>query len=393
MEGAEEYIIQSLNWCRIPFDEGPGKEGGYGPYRQSERQDLYRTYIEKLILSEDAYYAFDTPEDLDAYRKEAESQGKTFSYNWHNRSQMKNSLALSATDVERMIENGVPYVIRFKSPKDQEIKISDQIRGEITIDSNTLDDKILFKADGMPTYHLANVVDDHLMNITHVIRGEEWLPSLALHCLLYKAFKWDPPEFAHLPLILKPEGKGKLSKRDGEKMGFPIFPLTWGDSIGYKEAGYYPETVINFLALLGWNPGTDQEIFSIEELIDQFQLDRVHKSGARFDPDKTKWYNHHYLQQCPDSQIISDLKKRGDFDFGDYSDNYLMRVVQLLKERLTFVQDIWEQGSYFFQDPDSYNEKVVKKHWKENTPDTLKEFGLILEGLDDFFIFPNGERC
>ncbi len=384
VDGAEDYIIKSLDWCTIPFDEGPGKEGGYGPYRQSERRYLYKTHVQKLIESGDAYYAFDTPEELDSFRKAAEGEGKAFIYNWHNRDQLKNSLVLSETEVQNLIESGVPYVIRFKSPQDQEIVLNDQIRGEITIDTNTLDDKILFKADGMPTYHLANVVDDHLMKISHVIRGEEWLPSLALHCLLYRAFNWDPPVFAHLPLILKPEGKGKLSKRDSDKMGFPIFPLSWGDSKGYKEAGYYPEAVVNFLVMLGWNPGTEQEIFSLQELAEQFSIERVHKGGARFDPEKTKWYNHHYLQQQPDRLLLTDLKKNIEYNFNKHSESYLIRVIQLLKERLTFVNDIWEEGDFFFQEPESYNEKAVKKHWKEDTSGIMTQFSKILENTDDF---------
>lgn len=384
VEGAEEHIIESLNWCGIPYDEGPGKDHGYGPYRQSERLDLYRTHTEILLKDGKAYYAFDTPEELESYRNVAERDGKAFIYNWHNRSQLKNSLALEERDVQNLMDSGVPYVIRFKSPQDQEIVLNDQIRGNISIDTSTLDDKILIKADGMPTYHLANVVDDHLMQISHVIRGEEWLPSLALHCLLYKAFQWEPPIFAHLPLILKPQGKGKLSKRDSEKMGFPIFPLSWGESVGYKESGYYPEAVINFLAMLGWNPGTDQEIFTMAELAKLFSLDRVHKSGARFDPEKTKWYNHYYLQQQPDSELIMALKDAVDFNFSSYGDDYLIRVVQLLKERLTFVSEIWEQGSFFFQDPDKYADKAVKKHWKEETAEILKQLYPILENLEDF---------
>jgi glutamyl-tRNA synthetase len=277
VEGAEAYIIDALNWCNIPFDEGPGKEGNYGPYRQSERKPIYKKYADQLVTNGHAYYAFDTTEELDAHRKDHEEKGKTFIYNWHNREKLINSLSLSKKDVESKLNSGKDYVIRFKSPQDQKLSLEDIIRGTIEIDTNVLDDKVLFKSDGMPTYHLANIVDDHLMEISHVIRGEEWLPSLALHQQLYDAFGWDAPEFAHLPLIMKPVGKGKLSKRDGEKLGFPVFPLAWNQSKGYKEEGYFPEAVINFLALLGWNPGTEQEIFSLNELTEVFTLERVHK--------------------------------------------------------------------------------------------------------------------
>ncbi|MDX1761647.1 MAG: glutamate--tRNA ligase, partial [Christiangramia sp.] len=281
VEGAEDYIIESLNWCGIPYDEGPGKEKGFGPYRQSERKDKYREYAEKLIASGDAYYAFDTAEELDAHRKDHEEKGKTFIYNWHNREKLKNSLSLSQEEVQEKIDSEEPYVIRFKSPQDETLHLKDVIRGEMEIDTNILDDKVLFKSDGMPTYHLANIVDDHLMEISHVIRGEEWLPSLALHYMLYRTFGWNAPEFAHLPLIMKPQGKGKLSKRDGDKMGFPVFPLEWKDpksgdiSAGYREDGYFPEAVVNMLAFLGWNPGTEEEFFSLEELTKTFELERV----------------------------------------------------------------------------------------------------------------------
>ncbi|HSR61588.1 MAG TPA: glutamate--tRNA ligase, partial [Robiginitalea sp.] len=289
--GAEEYIIESLEWLGIPCDEGPVKGGAYGPYRQSDRKALYGPYAEQLVEKGWAYYAFDRPEDLEKHRKNHEEKGKTFIYNWHNREKLVNSLTLSAREAQRRVAEGDPYVIRFLWPKDGSIVLQDHIRGEIRIDTNTLDDKVLFKSDGMPTYHLANIVDDHLMQITHVIRGEEWLPSLPLHMQLYRAFGWKAPEFAHLPLIMKPAGKGKLSKRDGEKLGFPVFPLSWDESMGYREAGYFPEAVLNFLAMLGWNPGTEQELFSKEELIELFDLGRVQKSGARFDPEKNKWYN------------------------------------------------------------------------------------------------------
>jgi glutamyl-tRNA synthetase len=311
VEGAEDYIIESLNWCRIPFDEGPGKEGEYGPYRQSERAHLYKQYAEQLIASGNAYYAFDTAEALDDHRKDHEEKGKTFIYNWHNRLKLANSLSISQEETDKKLQAGEPYVIRFKSPEGETLHLEDEIRGEMEIDTNILDDKVLFKSDGMPTYHLANIVDDHLMKITHVIRGEEWLPSLALHVLLYRAFGWDIPKFAHLPLILKPQGKGKLSKRDGDKMGFPVFPLEWKDpktgeiSSGYREENYLPEAVVNMLSFLGWNPGTEQEFFNLEELVEAFELNRVHKSGAKFDPEKTKWFQQHYFQLQKDDALAA----------------------------------------------------------------------------------------
>lgn len=384
VEGAESYIIQALEWCGIPFDEGPLKEGSYGPYRQSERKHLYAQYAQKLIASGNAYYAFDTPEELETKRNEQEASGNTFIYNWESRSELKNSLSLSESQVANLLDDRTPYVIRYKMPQNQKMVLSDIIRGNIEIDTITLDDKVLFKSDGMPTYHLANVVDDHLMEISHVIRGEEWLPSLALHCQLYEALEWEPPVFAHLPLILKPVGKGKLSKRDGEKMGFPIFPLSWENSVGYKEAGYYPEAVINFLALLGWNPGDDRELFSLDQLIELFSLERVHKAGARFNPEKTIWYNHQYLQQRSDAQLLNDFKEHIEFDFSSYPDDYLLNVVQMLKERADFVSDIWDQGRYFFLRPESYSEKAAKKHWKEGTPALMTEVIKILEKVDKF---------
>jgi len=393
VEGAEKYIIDALNWCGIPFDEGPEKESGYGPYRQSERKLLYKKYADLLIESGKAYYAFDSAESLDAHRKDHESKGKTFIYNWHNRLKLDNSLSLTPEELQNRLANQQNYVIRFYTPEDEVLHLKDIIRGDIQIDTNILDDKVLYKSDGMPTYHLANIVDDHLMEISHVIRGEEWLPSLALHTQLYDAFGWRAPKFAHLPLIMKPEGKGKLSKRDGEKGGFPIFPLSWGDSVGYKEAGYFPEAVVNFLALLGWNPGTEQELFKLDELIKAFDLSRVHKSGARFDPEKTKWYNHHYLQEQEDIVLLDSFKpilaekldKEQAFDISLFTnDDYITSVISLIKERASFVSDFWELGDYFFQTPNSYSEKVVKKQWKENTPSILNKIALILESLEDF---------
>jgi len=397
VEGTEQYIIDALAWCTIPFDEGPGKEGSFGPYRQSERKHLYKNYAEQLIEKGRAYYAFDTTEALGHHRKDHEAKGKTFIYNWHNREKLTNSLTLSEEEVQDRIASGDNYVIRFKMPHEEMLLLHDRIRGQIKIDASLLDDKILFKSDGMPTYHLANIVDDHLMEISHVIRGEEWLPSLALHVQLYKAFGWTAPEFAHLPLIMKPAGKGKLSKRDGEKMGFPVFPLSWENSIGYKEAGYFPEAVINFLALLGWNPGDEQELFSLAELVDSFELERVHKSGARFDPDKTKWYNHHYLQLQSNADLAgsysSFLEKELASDYAAFTIDYITTVVSLVKERATFVSDFWELSSYFFKAPESYNEKAARKHWKDETPRILESLVGVLNDLIDFDGVTVEARC
>jgi glutamyl-tRNA synthetase len=389
VQGAEQYIIDALNWCNIPFDEGPGKEAGFGPYRQSERKDLYKKYADTLITSGHAYYAFDTSEALDSHRKDHEERGKTFIYNYHNRLKLSNSLSLTANETQAKLEAGEEYVIRFKTPQDEELHLHDIIRGDIKIDTNTLDDKVLFKSDGMPTYHLANIVDDHLMQISHVIRGEEWLPSLALHQQLYDAFGWETPQFGHLPLIMKPVGKGKLSKRDGAKMGFPVFPLTWDDSVGYREEGYFPEAVTNFLAMLGWNPGTEQEIFSLDELVAAFSLERVNKSGARFDPDKTKWYNQHYMQTTDNSELANafllNLKTKAiNLPQGKDNANYVVEVVSLIKERATFVNDFWELGNYFFTAPVTYDDKAVKKQWKEDSAAIMSKLLTFIEGIDDF---------
>ncbi len=376
VEGAEDYIVEALNWCGIPYDEGPDKPGRYGPYRQSERKELYKQYTDKLIETEKAYYAFDTPERLAELRSEYESKGETFIYNWHNRETLDNGLSLNAEELAARLSSGDDYVIRFKSPKDQVIRLTDQVRGHISIDSNTLDDKVLFKSDGMPTYHLANIVDDHLMQISHVIRGEEWLPSLALHQQLYDAFGWKAPQFSHLPLILKPSGKGKLSKRDGEKLGFPVFPLDWMDpatnviSSGYREAGYFPEAVINFLAFLGWNPGTEQELFSLDELVKAFSIDQVNKSGARFDPDKVNWYNHHYMQEQDDGELVRAFKD-SRVELNEFSNEYVGQVVSLIKERTTFVNDFWEQGHFFFKPPSDYDEKALLKAFKPGAAELL----------------------
>lgn len=399
VEGAEDYIIESLNWCGIPFDEGPtstalstsSKDGDFGPYRQSERKHLYKQYADQLIAEGKAYYAFDTAEQLDAHRKDHEAKGKTFIYNWHNREKgrLVNSLVLSKEETQAKIDAGEDYVIRFLSPQDETLHLKDIIRGDIKIDTNTLDDKVLFKADGMPTYHLANIVDDHLMEISHVIRGEEWLPSLALHFQLYHAFGWEAPQFAHLPLILKPTGKGKLSKRDGDKLGFPVFPLEWADpktgdvSRGYKEDGYFSEAVVNFLAFLGWNPGTEQEIFSLEELVAAFDLEKVNKSGARFDPDKTKWYNHHYMQE-QDNYRLAQAFKTSRSELSEIDVNYIEMVVALVKERATFVSDFWDLTSYFFVAPQSYDEKASKKAFKEGTTEILNTVKDLIENIEVF---------
>ncbi len=390
VEGAEKYIIDSLNWCGIPFDEGPGKDGGHGPYRQSERAHLYEKYAQELVKSGNAYFAFDTTEALDKHREDHESQGKTFIYNWHNRLKLDNSLSLSKEEVQKKLDDGVPYVIRFKSPEDELLHLEDEIRGTMEIDTKILDDKVLFKSDGMPTYHLANIVDDHLMEITHVIRGEEWLPSMALHVLLYKAFGWTAPKFAHLPLILKPQGKGKLSKRDGDKMGFPVFPLEWKDpqsgeiSSGYREENYLPEAVVNMLSLLGWNPGTEQEFFSLEELVQAFEISRVHKSGAKFDPEKTKWFQQHYLHLQEDEVLAKDFLKILEQKGITADPEYTAEVIGSLKERAVFVDDFWELGSYFFVAPNSFDEKAVKIVWKEDSPEVLQNLITVISKVEPF---------
>ena len=379
IQGAEDYIVDALNWCGISFDEGPGVNEKFGPYRQSERKHLYKEYAEELLSKGKAYYAFDTSEELDEERKNHEADGKTFIYNWHNREKgrLVNSLVLSEEETQAKINSGEHYVVRFKSPQDETLKLKDIIRGDMSIDTNVLDDKILFKSDGMPTYHLANIVDDHLMDISHVIRGEEWLPSLALHQLLYDAFGWKAPEFAHLPLILKPTGKGKLSKRDGDKLGFPVFPLAYTDpktnetSRGYKEDGYFPEAVVNFLAFLGWNPGTEQELFNLDQLISDFDLSRVNKAGARFDPDKTKWFNHHYMQEQLDLDLATQFKET-QLELAEIDINYISLVVGLIKERATFVNEFWGLSHYFFTAPNSYDEKASKKAIKEGTVEILQ---------------------
>lgn len=396
VQNAEQYIIDALNWCNIPFDEGPGKNEKFGPYRQSERKHIYKQYAEKLVENGKAYYAFDTNEELDFHRIDHEEKGKTFIYNWHNRAKLTNSISLSKEEVAKKIANGDKYVVRFKmhnpilEETESTIETVDMIRGDVSFRKDILDDKILFKSDGMPTYHLANIVDDHLMEITHVIRGEEWLPSLPLHIALYEAFGWKAPEFAHLPLILKPIGKGKLSKRDGDKLGFPVFPLAYKNeetgeiSRGYREDGYFADAFINMLALLGWNPGTEQEIFTLEELCEAFTIERVSKSGAKFSPDKTNWFNQQYMLLKSDEELAAlympILEEKGikkDMKF-------VTKVVSAIKERATFVKDFWELSNFFFETPAAYDEKAVKKQWKEDTAELMKELIGIIETVKDF---------
>ena len=391
VEGAENYIIEALNWCGIQYDEGVGKGGDYAPYRQSERKEIYAQYAQELIDKDWAYYAFDTPQELDEQRKKSEEKGETFIYNWHNRQSLNNSLSISKEEVQERINNGQEYVIRFKMPQEI-LTMQDLIRGEVVVDTKTLDDKVLFKSDGMPTYHLANIVDDHLMKITHVIRGEEWLPSMPLHILMYRAFGWKAPQFSHLPLILKPAGmgNGKLSKRDGDKMGFPVFPLLWKDpetgaiSKGYREDGYLPEALLNFLALLGWNPGTDQEIFTKEELIKLFDLERVSKSGARFDIEKAKWFNHQYLHQKNSEELAKEYLKILSEKNVNSSQEIVEKIVALIRDRATFITDFWELSSFFFIAPTQYDEKAMKKQWKENSSEILDKIVNILSSQEDF---------
>lgn len=388
--GAEEYITESLSWCGIEFDESITSGGPFAPYRQSERKQLYRQYCDQLIASGHAYYAFDTPEQLAQKRSEAEAQKQTFFYGLANRGGLFNSLNLPKNEVEKMLANNHPYVVRFKVPENTEVVMDDIIRGRVVVKTETLDDKVLFKSDGMPTYHLANIVDDHLMEISHVIRGEEWLPSLPLHMLLYEAFGWEKPQFAHLPLLLKPDGNGKLSKRDGDRLGFPVFPLQWKDpktgelSSGYRESGYYPDAFVNMLALLGWNPGTEQELFSMDELITAFSLEKVGKSGSKFDPEKTKWFNHHYLIRRSNETLAEEfmplLRARGFTP-----DNaFVANVIGLVKDRVHFVHELWDQSCFFFEAPEVYDEKVIKKRWKAQTPAQMTELASVIRKVDTF---------
>ena len=385
--GAEEYIIEALEWLGIKFDEGVHLGGNYGPYRQSDRKPLYRQYADQLLRDGWAYYAFDKPEALDAKRKEYEAQKKTFQYDCNTRNGMENSLSLSAEEVQQRLDSGEPYVVRFKFPENIDITVHDLIRGDVTMNSRLLDDKVLFKSDGMPTYHLANIVDDHLMEVSHVIRGEEWLPSAPLHVMLYKAFGWEEtmPQFAHLPLLLKPDGNGKLSKRDGDRLGFPVFPLDWKNpqtgetASGYREQGYLPEAVVNMLALLGWNPGNDQELMTMDELIRLFSIEHISKSGAKFNVEKAKWFNHEYLQKCSDERLADmfqpQLKEHGV----DASRDYVVRVVGMMKERLNFPQELWDQTHYFFVAPTQYDPKAVSKRWK---PGMTRHMAKVIEILN-----------
>ena len=393
IDGAEQYILDSLEWCGIHLDESIIHGGKYGPYRQSQRKEIYRPYAEQLVNKGFAYYAFDTSEELTLMRERMKKAGVTSpQYNSVTRSNMKNSLSLSDDEVKKRLNNEEPYVIRIKMPRNQEVKLFDIIRGWVVVNTNKMDDKVIFKSDGMPTYHLANVVDDYLMKISHVIRGEEWLPSAPLHVLLYEYLGWksQQPQFAHLPLLLKPDGNGKLSKRDGDRLGFPVFPLNWKNpetgeiSLGYKEGGYLAEAFINMLAFLGWNPGTPQEIFSIDDLCETFTLDRVGKSGAKFDFDKTKWFNQQYLRSKSKLELAEMLQvilKKNDISA---EINYVANVCQQLKERATFIKDMWSEGKYYFQPPKSYDEKVIRKKWDNDIKDILNELKIELTELVDF---------
>lgn len=391
VEGAEEYIMEALKWCGMKVDEGIEEGGDYGPYRQSDKKDSYRKYAEMLIDKGFAYYAFDTPDELEAVRIKAEKEGKTFIYNAEARGKLRNSVSLDDVEWNAMLDRGESCVVRFKMPADEEVSFNDLIRGNIVVNTNTLDDKVLFKADGMPTYHLANIVDDHLMKITHVIRGEEWLPSLPLHVMLYKAFGWEAPLFAHLPLILKPDGKGKLSKRDGDRMGFPVFPLYWpyGETArGFREDGYFPEAFVNMLALLGWNPGTEQEIFSMDELINAFTIERVHKSGSRFDPEKAKWFNHQYLQKKSNNQLALEFRELLRSK-GIHVDIVRLEIlIGLVKERVSFVSEFWDQTDFFFIAPHEYDKEAIRKRWQDNTPFILKELIEEIRVMPDFSPVP-----
>ena len=387
--GAEEYIIESFKWLGIKFDEGVGFGGDKGPYRQSERRDIYKKYVVQLLEAGKAYIAFDTPKELEAKRAEIQN----FQYDAHTRMQMRNSLTMPKDEVDRLIAEGCQYVVRFKIEPGQEIVVNDLIRGDVHVKSDILDDKVLYKsADELPTYHLANIVDDHLMEITHVIRGEEWLPSAPLHVLLYQAFGWTDtmPQFAHLPLLLKPDGKGKLSKRDGDRLGFPVFPLEWHDpntgdvSSGYRECGYFPEAVINFLALLGWNPGTEQEMFSLDELVELFDITKCSKAGARFAYEKGIWFNHEYILRKSDKEIADLFFPIVKEHCPEETMERVLQVTAMMKDRVNFVKELWPLCSFFFVAPTSYDEKTVKKRWKEDSAQQMTELAGVLENIDDF---------
>ncbi|NNF02639.1 MAG: glutamate--tRNA ligase [Bacteroidia bacterium] len=391
VEGAEEYIINALDWCGIKFDEGPHIGGQYGPYRQSERKANYKQYADQLIASGHAYYAFDTPEDLEEMRERLKKAGVASpQYNAVSRMQMKNSVSLSEDEVQKRLDADEPYVVRIKMPRNEEIKINDLIRGWVVFNSNQLDDKVLLKADGMPTYHLANIADDHEMEITHVIRGEEWLPSAPLHVLLYKYLNWDAPDFAHLPLILKPDGNGKLSKRDGDRLGFPVFPLNWTDpvsgeeSIGYRERGFYPEAFVNLLALLGWNPGTNEEIFNMDELVKAFSIERVGKSGSKFDYEKAKWFNQHYLRSKENVELLNSVKESIADKNVDCSDEYLLQIIEIIKEKLHFIDEFWSYADFFFERPTQYDDKVLSKKWNDKVPALIEAMKGAWIGWDSF---------
>ena len=390
--GAEDYINESLAWLGIKIDEGVREGGNFGPYKQSERRDIYRKYVKQLLDNGKAYIAFDTPEELEAAR----AATPNFQYDASTRLGMRNSLSLPAEEVKSLIDGGTPYVVRFLIEPGRDVEVNDLLRGKVTINSSILDDKVLYKsADDLPTYHLANIVDDHLMEVSHVIRGEEWLPSAPLHVLLYEAFGWADtrPDFVHLPLLLKPDGKGKLSKRDGDRLGFPVFPLEWHDpktgaiSSGYRESGYLPEAVINFLALLGWNPGDDTEIMSMDELISKFSFDHCSRSGAKFAFDKGRWFNHEYIQATPDAELarlFRPVLEANGVNPDDFGDDYITRVISLVKGRVNFVAELWDQSKFFFKAPETYAEKDIKKRWKPETPQLLGELIEQLRALPDF---------
>ncbi|MCH8904921.1 MAG: glutamate--tRNA ligase [Bacteroidetes bacterium] len=393
VEGAEQYILDALAWAGMKSDEGIDSGGDYGPYRQSERKDLYKKYAEELVEKGHAYYAFDTPEELEDMRKRLRDSGvPSPQYNGTSREYMKNSLTLSADEIDKLLKEGVRHVIRIKVPRKEEVRVKDIIRGWVVFHSSQLDDKVIFKGDGMPTYHLANVVDDYLMKISHVIRGEEWLPSTPIHVLLYKYLGWEDvmPEFAHLPLILRPDGKGKLSKRDGDLLGIPVYPINWTDpetnetNIGYKETGFFPEAFVNILAFLGWNPGTEQEVFKMSELIEAFTIERIGKSGAKFDYDKAKWFNQQYLKTRDDADLAEDFKKILDEKGVEYEQSFVLEVCRLMKDRITFVSELWELGTYFFKAPTKYDEAVLNKKWKEELNPIFEEVISGFKALDKF---------
>jgi glutamyl-tRNA synthetase len=394
--GATEYILESLKWCGIEPEEGPHKQGNFGPYTQSERKNIYQEHVQQLIQSGHAYYAFDTAEELEQKREAEKNLGNAnWQYDASTRNDMRNSLTLRQQEVNELLNQGVAYTIRAKIEPNQIVTFNDIIRGEITVQTNVLDDKVLFKSDGLPTYHFANIVDDHLMQISHVIRGEEWLPSTALHHLLYQFFGWQAPQFAHLPLILKPDGKGKLSKRDGDQLGFPVFPLNWKTADGeifpgYRENGYLQESFINMLAFLGWNPGTEQELFSLDELAESFTLERVNKSGARFDPDKTKWFQQQYLKNLSNPELLELIRQ--DLPQSQYTENELQQICGLFKERVVFAHEIISSAKYFFEAPHEYDEKTTKKKWKENSATLLSDLSKELEKLE-LFNSANIESC